>query len=312
MSILNKLLVTAAALSLTACIKQDDPPEAIQRAIPTAEQVAIKLPTGADRTVGQLADWYVATRAITTTFNGGTAWVLILLHTIVAFPVTTVDGDTYTWGPFSDALNPAEYKLDVRDLGDGTYAYQLSGRSKTQANATFEVIIDGLADPRNGDLQGNGTFLLDFDASRRVNPIDADPEARGQVQVNYDLAAKQLDLDIASVDDSGNPVFANYEYNEGADGSGDMVFELDGDMGGGASLEHAVVRSRWLAAGDGRADVGFFDGDAGAGVVASECWDNRFAREFFAVLAGDETGAFGAAEGSEANCAFAEADLPAR
>ncbi|MBS1123483.1 MAG: hypothetical protein H6Q90_5711, partial [Deltaproteobacteria bacterium] len=128
----NSLLAATVALSLVACVKRDDPPASLERAIPTAEQVSIKLPTGTSRTIGQLADWYVATRGVTTVFNGGSAWVLILIHTIVKFPVTSVDGDTYTWGPFSNALDPAEYKLDVRDVGDGTYTYQLSGRAKTQ------------------------------------------------------------------------------------------------------------------------------------------------------------------------------------
>lgn len=313
MTISNKLLVTAAALSLTACIKKDDAPnEAIQRAIPKAEQVSIKLPTSQAREVGQLAEWYVATRNITTTFNGGSAWVLILVHTIVQFPPTSVEGDTYTWGPFGDALDPAEYKLDVREAADGTYEWQLSGRSRTAADAEFEVVINGIADAGEAEDQGNGKFLIDFDAGRRVNPIDADPDARGQVEVRYDLAARHLDLDIISTDDNGEPVLATYEYNEGADRSGDMTFELDGELGGGAEREHAVVRSRWLATGDGRADVALIGGDANnpGGVLASECWDNFFKREFYAVLAGDSSGAFGAAEGDEANCAFAEADLP--
>jgi hypothetical protein len=310
---MNKLLLTAAAaLSLTACIKKDEPPAAIQRAIPTADQVKINLPTSSERAIGQLAEWYVSTRQITSTFNGGSAWVLILIHTIVAFPVTSVDGDTYTWGPFGDALDPAEYKLDVKDVGDGTYEWALSGRPRTQANSAFEVIIDGVSDPRAGEAQGNGKFLIDFDAGRRVNPIDSDPEARGQIEVTYDLAARHLDLDIASTDDNGAPVFANYEYNEGADRSGDMLFELDGDMGGGPGVEHAVVRSRWQADGAGRADVGLSGGDTEnpAGVLASECWNTTFARVFFAVVAGDASGAFGASEGSESNCAYADADRP--
>jgi hypothetical protein len=314
MTIHRTLLVATAAMSLTACVKQDDPPDAIRRAIPTADQVSIKLPTGGNREIGQLAEWYVATRAITTTFNGGTAWVLVLIHTIVQFPVTSVDGDTYTWGPFGGALDPAEYKLDVRDVGDGTYEWRLSGRSRTQPGAEFEVIIAGASDPRAGELAGAGSFSIDFDAGRRVHPIDADPEARGQIDVRYDLAARHLELDITTTDAGGQPVLATYEYNEGADRSGDMVFELDGDMGGGPEIEHAVVRSRWLASGEGRADLALIGGDAAnpGGVLASECWNSFFRREYFAVLAGDSSGAFGASEGSEASCAFADADLPER
>jgi len=151
----------AAAASLVACVQQDASPKDIDRALPTSSQVAIHLPDATTRSIesrsataadpnviGQLATWYVATRDVTRTFNGGSAWVLTLIHTIVQFPVTTTHGDTLTWGPWSNALDPAEYKLDVRVVGDGTYEYKLSGRSKLQAGAQFEVVISGTVDPR--------------------------------------------------------------------------------------------------------------------------------------------------------------------
>jgi hypothetical protein len=237
-------------------------------------------------------------------FNGGTGWVLVLIHAIVQYPVTTVDGDTYTWGPWSDALDPAEYKLDVRDVGDGTYEYQLSGRSKTVAGAQFEVVIDGFADPRPGDHLGNGRLLVDFDAGRRVNPIDGG-DARGQVNVNYDLAARHLDLEIMSTDANNQPVLADYAYNETANGGGDMVFNLEGDAGGTALNEKITLRSRWLSTGDGRADARLAGGDLAGGAEASECWNSMFGRVFYA-----DSVNFAPTEGSVASCAFATADLP--
>jgi hypothetical protein len=299
------LLATAATLSLVGCIKQDEPPQAIRTAIPTAEQVSIKLPQETTRSIGQLAEYYVATRGVTLTFNVGTAWVLVLIHSIVQFPVTSVDGDTYTWGPSSGALDPSEYKLDVVDVGDGTYTYQLSGRNKTAANAQFEVVIEGIADPRPGELRGNGSFRVDFDAGHRVNPVDSG-DARGTVDVQYDLAARHLDLDIATTDAAGKPVTATYAYDETADGGGNMTFDVDGDAGGGAALEQLVLRSRWLATGAGRADARVTGGDVGTvQVTASECWDTRFGRVFYA-----DSASFAPAEGSESACAFQTADLP--
>src|SRR3954464_5874986 len=221
------LLAASAALSLVACIKQDDlptDPKAVDRAIPTATQVSIKLPDATARSVGQLATWYVSTRDITRTLNGGSAWVLVLIHTIVQFPVTSVADDVMTWGPWSDALSPAEYKLDVKVVGDGTFAYTLSGRSKTTAGARFEAGIGGPADPRPGELRGSGDFLVDFDAGKRVNPIDSG-DAKGTMDVNYDLAKGHLDLILMSTDNGGQPVLADYAYNEAADGGGDMTFD---------------------------------------------------------------------------------------
>jgi len=305
MMIKNSLLAAACAVSLVACIKKDEAPNDIAKAIPTADQVKIKLPGASARTVGQLANWYVATRDVTRTFNGGSAWVLILIHTIVQFPVTSVDGDTYTWGPWSGALDPAEYKLDVRAVGDGTYTYQLSGRSKTQAGAQFEVIIDGTADPRPGELLGNGDFLIDFDAGKRVNPIDSDPNARGQVDVRYDLAQRHLDLTIMSTDQLGQPVMADYAYNEAVDGAGDMVFNVDGNAGGTSAQEHITLRSRWLANGSGRADARLAGGDLATGATASECWDTMFKRSYYT-----DSVNFAPTEGDAASCAFATEDLP--
>ncbi len=309
---MKSLLAATCTLSLVACIKQDEGPKDIDRALPTADQVSIKLPETTARVidqqqdaVGQLATWYVATRDVTRTFNGGSAWVLVLLHAIVQFPVTSVHGDTFTWGPWSQALDPAEYKLDVRVVGDGTFAYQLSGRSKTQANAQFEVVIDGTADPRAGDQKGSGQFLIDFDAGKRVNPIDSS-DAKGSVDVKYDLAQRHLDLTIMSTDAAGKPVSADYAYNQAVDGGGDMVFDVNSNIDGKPANETVTLRSRWLGNGSGRADARIAGGDLGAfQATASECWDTMFGRVFYT-----DSGNFAPTEGAQTACAFATADLP--
>ena len=82
------LAATTVTLSLVACVKQDDAPT-IDRSLPTADQVSIKLPRSnassrADsEAIGQLSPYYVITLGVTTTFNVGSAWVLTLIHTIV-------------------------------------------------------------------------------------------------------------------------------------------------------------------------------------------------------------------------------------
>ena len=304
-----KSLLAAATctLSLVACVKQDDGAN-IDRAIPTAQQVSIKLPDHAARTLDSLdapAAWYVATRDVTRTLNGGSAWVLTLIHTIVQFPATTVDGNKYTWGPWTDALNPAEYKLEVTAIGDGTYSYQLSGRNKTQANSKFEVVIDGTADPRAGDDKGSGEFTVDFDASKRVNPIDSG-DAKGSIDVHYDLAVRHLDLTVMSTDANNQPALADYAYNETADGGGDMTFDVSVNAGGTSLLETLTLRSRWLNTGAGRADARIAGGDLGTiQVTASECWGTTFSRVFY-----KDSNNFAAAEGAESSCAFATQDLP--
>src|SRR4051812_23051521 len=122
-NVMKSLLAATCFVSLaaTGCVRQDSSTGSeIDRALPTADQVKIKLPEGQTRTIGQLANYYLVTREVTRTFNGGAGWSLALIHAIVQYPVTSTSGNVYTWGPWSDALDPAEYKLDVTANGDGT------------------------------------------------------------------------------------------------------------------------------------------------------------------------------------------------
>jgi hypothetical protein len=304
------LTATTVTLSLVACVKQDDTPN-IERSLPTADQVSIKLPKSnassrADsQAIGQLSPYYVITLGVTTTFNGGTAWVLTLIHAIVQTPPTSIKDNVYTWGPGSNALDPADYKLEVTANDDGTFDYKLSAKSKTLANATFETLIEGMADPTPGEAKGSGDFTVNFDASRRVNPIQ-NGDAKGSMQVHYDLAKAHLDLALASTDAQGRPTAANYAYNAAKEGGGDMTFDVSADVGGTALLETLTLRSRWLGTGAGRTDARIAGGDLGAvQVTAAECWSTSFGRVYY-----HDSNNFSPAEGAESSCAFVTQDLP--
>jgi hypothetical protein len=308
---MKSLLTATCAMSLltAACVKQDSSPDEIKAAIPTSDQVQIKLPQSATRTetpmVGQLANFYVMTRGVTVMFNGGAAWVLILLHAIVEQPPTSVNGNVYTWGPGSGALDPAVYKLDVTANADGTYDYVLSGYAKSDPTQHFIALIDGHADPRAGEGKGNGTFLLDFDAARTVDPID-NANNKGQISANYDLTAKHLDLTIMAPDANGHPAALDYSYNETADGGGDMTLDLVANLGGTPAVEDITLRSRWLATGAGRGDARIAGGDLGsAQATASECWSQTFLRVYYTDSANLQ-----ATEGDPSLCAFTNVDLP--
>lgn len=305
MNRLSLVLATAATLTAAACVQPDDGAHPVAKVLPTAADVRIKLPDSAgagSAVLGDTAQWYVATRDITRSLNGGTAFVLVLVHTIVQFPATTVEGNTAVWGPHHDALDPAEWRLTVTELADGTYDWKLEGRNRTATDAAWETLIDGNA---HGD--GTGTFDLDFDAAERVNPREND--GRGQLSVDYDLGARTLSLGADTVEDrAGTPTAIHYDYRyaEAADGAGDMVFSVFGDTEDAGSLpEHVTLRSRWLASGAGRADARVRDGDLSVEVTASECWSTSFGRVYYA-----DSADWQPAEGSVADCAFADQDLP--
>lgn len=301
-----------ATLSFAACIPQG--PEAVNDALPTAEDVQVKVPEdGAQQlALGQIADYYRFTRVVSRDFNGGAAWVLTLVHVIVQFPPTSVDGDTYTWGPHSDALDPAEWKLIVVENADGSYDWRFDGRSKTELDSEFETVISGNAEPGDIPHRGSGNFLIDFDAGERVNPIDNNPDT-GRVEVVYDLRETgdvngSISMHIEGRDsDSLIPVSADYAYSENLDGSGDFSFSIHGDINdNGTAEEDAVIRSRWQADGAGRGDAEISGGDLGTAVVqASECWDTTFRRVHYS-----DSDPNSADEGSADDCVFADRLAP--
>jgi hypothetical protein len=300
-----------AAALLAGCVtSQEETP--IVDALPTAESVQIRLPENNARSVGQLADYYALTRTVTRDLNAGAAWVLLLVHTVVQFPATSVDGDVYTWGPWTgSALDPAEWKLVVTANGDDTYDWELAGRNKTTPEDGFLAVISGHAVPGDEPHRGTGDFTIDFDAGERVNPIDNTPDT-GRIEVAYDLensgdTAASVTMHAEGIDSFGDPATFDYAYGENRDGSGDFQFDFvaDVDEDGGAA-EDGVIRSRWESDGAGRADVRLSAGDLDDFVVeASECWDEQFRRTYYT-----DSAEFLPTEGDVAACVFTEADLP--
>ena len=79
-------------------------------ALPSERTVTIQAPdsdskalTSADATEGERSEFYETTRQMTRDVNGGVRAIVLLLEAIVSNPATSVDGDTYTWGPGAGA-----------------------------------------------------------------------------------------------------------------------------------------------------------------------------------------------------------------
>lgn len=327
----NKTLTALvfSTLLATGCVVQEEAPENLSRAIPTADSVRINLPDSAAREIsdapvngisssqnailGELAEYYVVTRNVTRDLNRGAGWVLTLVHAIVQMPPTTVDGNVYTWGPGSDALDPADYRLTVTENDNGSFDWSLDGRSKLEEGAVFEAVVFGNAVPGEIAHRGNGSYTLDFDASERVNPIDND--AVGLVTVEYDLEGGQgfstlkMTIDSRETDAEGieQDVHFDYDYAEAIDGTGNFSFAINGDLDDDGSLhESALIRSRWLDTGAGRADVRIQGGDLADVVVeASECWSSNFGRVYYA-----DNQDWMPSEGEETDCSHNTSDLP--
>lgn len=310
------LVLALAVVGLVGCKPADDG-AGVRQALPNADSVRIKIPGGTSAlatidgvgqvqqaVLGETAQYYAFTREISDGLNTGAAWVLLLVHTVVQYPVTSIEGDTYIWGPWSDsALKPAEYRLTVEQDAAGDYLWSLEGRHKADGPAAaFIPVVTGLASPGALPHRGTGSFTMIFANAELLDPVGNDGE--GTLDVVYDLESTPASV-VMDFDGPGGAF--HYEYAEAADGSGDFQFAIHTDIDNNGSLaEDVAVRSRWNATGAGRADLQISGGDAGTLVVTgSECWDNTFGRVYW-----QDSVNYQPTEGEAAACAFSDALLP--
>jgi hypothetical protein len=317
----TKAAILTMALSTSfACKPEDAEVDGVRRALPKSESIQIKVPQGSggsaqqttpdgigvqgQELLGATADFYMFTRGVSQDLNGGAAFVLVLVHAIVQYPVTSVEGDTYIWGPWTETLNPSEWRLTVSQDLAGDYHWSLEGRRKADgAGAPYRAVVSGIATEGETEGRGRGTFTMDFDTAEQLDPGGNDAE--GVLDVAYDLTAHPGTVEMDYAHASG--AMFHYAYAENIDGSGDFQFTIDADLDeNGSAMEKMEIRSRWLATGHGRSDFRVSGGDLPvAEATGSECWDGAFGRTYYS-----DSVNFQPTEGSAGECPFSDVQLP--
>lgn len=321
----TRLLLTAAlALPFTVagCDDTTDDtatPEAsgvtaMKQALPSAEAMTIDLPSG-NFQVAQQATFYAFTWGITTSVNGFVRNISNVVEDIVELPPTETDGATYAvWGPWTEPLSPATWRVRVDAVGDG-FDYVVQAWPKEADESAAVDVLRGQHTPRPGARRGVGAWTYDLTAARSVDPIAHD--ALGTIEVAYDLAdTRSLEVTFTEVQGPHDPLATStlYRYTEAADRAGtfDFVSNLDIHADDDPTLDRREllqVRARWLPTGPGRADVLATHGDLPAGATADlvECWGDAFTRSYAHFAYGE----WSSEEGDATACPYADRELPA-
>jgi hypothetical protein len=235
------------------------------------------------------------------------------VRTVVAFPPTSLSGDTAVWGPFSGDLDPIMWKVTVDRVGEHKFQYRFEGQPKANPAAPFVTVLagthtaalDGSGVPMEGF--GVGSFTLDWDA-RATLPLP-NPDEAGKAHYVY----SRLPGDTTTVDaqfmqvrdkDTRKLVDVDYGYTRAAVGGGTMDFTYTAAAQLGMPAGRWAVRSRWVAGGAGRSDARAREATADP-VTVSECWNQSFLSTYFKVSAVAFIG-----YGDEASdCAFPTAEF---
>lgn len=306
------LIFTTASFALlmaAACVPESDTPDASAYidALPD-DRILVAMPVGGNRAVGELAESYVTTAQVTTDVNGFISEVLDAVDHVTDFePTWTADENKFLWGPWNEGgLDPNETALYVEyDEAANTYGWAIVQRPKgSTADEDWVPVIGGESTPGATEDEGSGFFAVDFDAIASLNPAEA---AAGKFYSSYIVTAAGVEAEAGFedfTDDTSNPerVTAGYRYGQDAAGAGYMDLGYLADIHEDGSLEETIVlRTRWMADGQGRGDIVVFDGDlAPLAYQGSECWGSDFSVVY------EENNAELLMDGDESLCAFGD------
>jgi hypothetical protein len=311
---------------------------AFEGSTPTKDTVALQVPGGGTATatgaltdgdvrksalIGEKADAYKLTVAITDVVNGSTVAVLALVHAVIQYPATTVSGDMAVWGPYTEPLKANAWRLTVTKVAQHEFAWHLDGKPKASDDSAFVVVLSGMhtrALDAGGRLLhgfGSGNFSIDWDAAATLPDHD---DNVGQASFTYSridpAAVTTIDVAFHGIKDkdrAGEIFDAVYHYAATPGAGGDLQYganqdDYPGPGPTGTAKETLALHSRWKETGAGRSDVRVTGGDLATSpfgmVTSSECWDAGFG-SVYKLVSYDPTQDWGA----ESSCAFPSADF---
>lgn len=255
-----------AALPKRSDLKVEVPAAAAAVAKGTAGAAAITAacPGGA----AEIWEWAKPT---SDNLNAGVDVVVGLIDVVRRYPPSWRGEDARAWGPFDDENHPGRelligiartYPAELGGAPRHVYAFQ----ARVKGTPDFTTIIYGTFEGGSAE-HGRGALGLDFDAVRALGMEDATTPV-GTMWIGYDRTADPVKLQLY-LDQSafGNEAFY-YQFAGWASGNGvfDYAFR-------DASANTLVVRTRYLAGGEGRAGVAFVPAGGGANGAFEQCWD---------------------------------------
>jgi hypothetical protein len=299
----STLTLTAGLLTLLTGCDTDSRADAYAAAMPDS-RILVELDTSTARSsTGDVSEFAVFTIGATASVNGMIAMVLGTVDHVTDFRPTWTDGeDTAVWGPFEDS--GFSYALFVtHDADNQLYSWGINMKTAGSGDETYVTVIAGQADEDSSEAAYAGWFVVDFDAISALNP---DEPGAGTFVSSYDVDGEQVIASAAFesfTDNSASPerLDAAYHYEQtlGVEGLMDLIYAQDAT--GNGEQELLMIRSRWLASRQGRADVAITGGELGeATFVATECWDEALRVSYY-------SNNYELIEGGDiATCAFGE------
>lgn len=270
----NTLTAICAALLglMLGCGNYSNDDVDFQLALPDQGDMEVKM-TSVSR--ADSAVYYKDTRAAVASFNGLVVNLTTFVETVRGYTPTSRNGNERTWGPFVDDKKQGwEMRVVMRRSVESATLlhmdYWVQVRRIGQGEDSWVSLLTGQYTSQGSARTGYGNIHFDVESRRAVDyPVDNDPGlvALDHLDVCYDKtgdgthcvgstvgSAAHVDMKIVNVANA-NPQSSNYVYEVAQDTSGHMQFDSLGTTEDTGLPIKATMSSRWLASGEGRADL---------------------------------------------------------
>jgi hypothetical protein len=242
-----------------------------QLAVPQREELSTRMP-GQALVRPDAAEYYRATRDVSTLFNMVVVELIGLVDTVRATPPSARNGDERVWGPFRHRADGNwEVRLRMsRDFsaGEPSFRYVFEVHRVGLAAGPWELLLSGTF----GLHRGHGEMILDLTQARKSGYPVAEFKDLQRLVLRYQRRRTPIELEmtVENVAESPNPG-SSYRYLENADGSGELTFSSRRQN---LAVQAVEVRSRWNPTGAGRADARITEGTYAMGnSLLIDCWD---------------------------------------
>lgn len=298
--------------------------ETFRQALPSSDAMAIAGPETSSAASSsnvapadpdKWATYYRFTRVIRDGTNAVTAGVLGTVWYVAHTRPTELTSDQATWGPYTDSLEPATWRFRMTRQGEDQIEYRLEGRPKSSSSEDdYQTVVSGVSHVHSSPQFGDGSFSIDIDTGKSLDPLAYDSDSSGTISVTHDLPPtvteelaplpRTLQVELAP-SASGERLTILSEAR--TDNTGLLVVDgvADIDDSKTTALEDVTIVSQWNQSGSGRADVTVSGGDVPEELdplTLVECWDPSFQQSYYTDSAGIE-----ADSGDAAQCPYSSA-----
>lgn len=278
------LALTLAAIGAAGCGNYSNEDLEYMSVVPERQELAANLPDAQSAVqLAGAAELYKTTHGVTTTLNGILDNLLGLIDAIRRYTPTTRTAQSRTWGPFPPSLDNLGWRGEMQINRDESapaakFVYWFGFVPTASPGDPPLHVIDGSFQIGGSVREGHGTLnIVTKDA--RAAGINLNLGLLDHMEVTYDVLgpAVSVHMEITNLPNPLKPddiLMATYDYAVIADGRGAMTFQFMANAVPGPAVETFRLTSRWLADGEGRADLEVLAGD-GAGAHQVECWDRQ-------------------------------------